>query len=153
MDVTDLSVSEDASGLRVAVVVAEFNSAVTQGLLTGALEYLEKAGCRGATVVRVSGSFELPLTARRLADDHDAVVALGAVVKGETDHYEYIAEATTRGLMEVMLDSGVPVSFGVLTAREPAHAVARSVPGPGNKGVEAAEAAVSAALTLRALGA
>ncbi len=124
---------------------------MTAGLLTGALDYLEAAGCGEATVVRVPGSFELPLTARRLADDHDAVVALGAVVMGETDHYHYIAEATTRGLMDVMLDSGVPVSFGVLTAREAEHAVARSAPGPGNKGSEAAAAAVSAALTMRAL--
>ncbi len=151
METVELAVPEDAGDLRIAVVVAEFNPTVTDGLLAGALESLDKAGCREATVVRVPGSFELPLAARRLAATHDAVIALGAVIKGETDHYDYICEAATRGLMDAALAAGVPVAFGVLTAREPEHAIARSGAGPGNKGVEAAEAAVAAALTMRAL--
>ena len=151
MEVAELAVPEDAGDLRIAVAVAEFNAEVTEGLLAGALECLEKAGVRQVTVVRAPGAFELPLLARRLATGHDAVVALGAVIKGETDHYEYICDATTRGLMDATLEAEVPVTFGVLTVRDPDHARARSRPGPSNKGAEAAEAAVAAALTLRAL--
>ncbi len=153
MKATEVAPARDASELRVAVAVATFNAPVTEGLLQGALEYLEQAGCREVTVARVPGSFELPLLCRRLADFHDAVIALGAVIKGETDHYEYIAGEAARGLMEVTLATGVPIGFGVLTARESSHAVERSRPGPGNTGIEAAEAAVAAALVLRGVGA
>ncbi len=152
MNVTETSPAPDASRLRVAVAVSSFNAPVTEGLLRGALEYLEEAGCADVTVARVPGSFELPLLCRRLAEaGFDAVVALGAVIKGETDHYEHIATQAARGLMDATLATGVPIGFGVLTAREAGHAVERSKPGPGNKGIEAAEAAVAAALLLDAL--
>ena len=140
----------DASGLRIAIAVAEFNSSVTDGLLAGALASLEGAGADDVTVVRVPGAFELPLVCRRLIDaGADAVIALGAVVLGETDHYEHIAHRASEGLMRVMLDTGVPIGFGVLAVRDPDHAIARSVPGPENKGAEAAEAAVRTAVFLQ----
>ncbi len=138
--------------LRVAVAVATFNAPVTEGLLQGTLGYLADAGVPEPTVVRVPGSFELPVVCQALArQGYDAVVALGAVIKGDTDHYEHIASQAARGLMDVALESGVPVGFGVLTTRTSEHAVERSRPGPGNKGIEAAEAAVTAARVLRRL--
>ncbi len=138
--------------LRVAIAVATFNAPVTEGLLRGALSYLAEAGVPEPDVVRVPGSFELPVVCQALArQGYDAVVALGAVIKGETDHYEHIATQAARGLMDVALQSGVPVGFGVLTTRTSEHAVERSRSGPGNKGIEAAEAAVTAARVLRGM--
>ena len=136
----------DAAGLKVGVAAATFNSEITNGLLEGALSVL---GDAEVTVVRVAGSFELPLIARTLIEAGcDAVVAIGAVVLGETDHYEHIARETARALQDVMVASGVPVAFGVLTVRDIEHARSRSLPGPGNKGAEAAEAAVRTARLL-----
>jgi 6,7-dimethyl-8-ribityllumazine synthase len=97
----------------------------------------------------VPGAFELPLVARALCATHDAVVALGAVILGETDHYEHVAHRASEGLQRVMLETGTPVAFGVLTVREPEQALQRAAPGPANKGAEAAEAAVRTALLLR----
>lgn len=142
----------DAPHLSVAVAVSQFNSSVTEGLLTGALSALAASGVSSPAVVTVPGSFELPVVCLRLASRHDAVVALGAVIEGETDHYTHIATEVASGLMRVSLDTGTPVGFGVLTVTDPEHAKARAAPGPGNKGAEAAEAAVKAALVLRGLG-
>lgn len=137
----------DANGLNIGVAVATFNAEITDGLLDGALSVLDDAD---VSVVRVSGAFELPVVARALIDRGcDAVVALGAVVLGETDHYEHIARETARGLQDVMLQTGAPVSFGVLTVRDVEHARRRSLPGPSNKGTEAAEAAVRTARLLQ----
>ena len=141
----------DGSGLRVAVIVADFNPEVTDGLLNGARVRLNLAKC-DTTVFRAPGAFELPLLAKAAADEgYDAVVALGAVIEGETDHYHHIATQAARGIMDVSIATGVPVAFGVLTVRDPEHAVARSTSGPGNKGAEAAEAAIRAALELRSM--
>lgn len=141
----------DVSGLTVAVAVATFNDDVTSGLRSGAVEWLRAAGIEGVTVVDVPGAFELPIVARRLAQHHDAVVALGAVILGETDHYDHVAHRASEGLQQVMLETDTPVAFGVLTVRDPEHAVVRSAPGPDNKGAEAAEAAVRTAALLREL--
>ncbi len=139
----------DAAGLKIGVAVATFNSEITDGLLEGALSVLDDAE---VTVVRVAGSFELPVVAKALiAKRCDAVVALGAVVLGETDHYEHIARETARGLQDVMLETGTPVSFGVLTVRDVEHAKQRSLPGPTNKGTEAAQAAVRTVRLLESL--
>ncbi|MDX1501082.1 MAG: 6,7-dimethyl-8-ribityllumazine synthase [Thermoanaerobaculia bacterium] len=148
MRVRELAGSHDGAGLRVGVAVAEFNRVITRGLLEGALAALEAAGVPEVTVVRVPGALELPLAAARLAEGHDAVVALGAVIRGDTDHYEHVATQACAGLRQVALAARVPVANGVLTVRETAHARERSAPGPGNKGAEAVEAAI---LTLRAL--
>ena len=142
----------DGSGLRVGVARSRFNEEATAGLLAGALGALEASGADDVVVIEVPGAFELPLAARRLAEAGcDAVVAIGAVVQGETDHYEHIAHAASVGLQEVMLETGVPVGFGLLTVRDGSHALARSRPGPGNKGAEAARAAVHTAVALRAV--
>lgn len=142
----------DASGLKVGVAVADFNEAVTSGLLDGALQALTEAGAAQPTVIHVPGSFELPVAAKHLADSgHDCVVALGAVIRGETDHYEHVATQSITGLQMVAVTTGVPVGLGVLTAQEVEPALERARPGPGNKGAEAAEAAVATCNALREL--
>jgi 6,7-dimethyl-8-ribityllumazine synthase len=142
----------DAHNLKVGVAVSTFNETVTAGLLQGALAALAAAGAVEPTVVRVPGSFELPVVARVLAESgHDCVVALGAIIKGETDHYEHVATQAIAGLRQVSVETGVPVGLGVLTTRRVEQARARSLPGPGNKGAEAALAAVRTANALRRL--
>jgi 6,7-dimethyl-8-ribityllumazine synthase len=140
---------------RYAVVVARFNAEVTEGLLQGALDALADAGVTDeqVTVVRVPGAFELPLAALQLAESRrfDAVIALGCLVKGDTMHFEYIASAVSQGIMQVATASRVPVAFGVLTTLTDEQAMARAVQGPGNKGREAAEAAVEMAALVRRL--
>jgi 6,7-dimethyl-8-ribityllumazine synthase len=135
--------------------VARFNAEVTEGLLQGALDALADAGVTDeqVTVVRVPGAFELPLAALQLAESRrfDAVIALGCLVKGDTMHFEYIASAVSQGIMQVATASRVPVAFGVLTTLTDEQAMARAVQGPGNKGREAAEAAVEMAALVRRL--
>jgi 6,7-dimethyl-8-ribityllumazine synthase len=149
-------------GLRVVVLVARWNPEVTDRLLSGALATLAAAGVREAdvTVVEVPGAFELPAAARRVASSGraDAVVALGCVLRGETRHDEVIADACARGLVDVASSTGVPVTFGVVTAATREQALARSDSAAprgkdgkgGHKGREAAEAAVVLARALRA---
>jgi 6,7-dimethyl-8-ribityllumazine synthase len=139
----------DAAGLTFAVARSRYNNHITAGLRDGAVEFLESCNAE-YTVVDTPGAFELPLVAQQLlAAGYDGVIALGAVVDGETDHYEHVAHRASEGLLRVMLDSGKPVAFGILTVRDEAHALTRSTPGPGNKGAEAAAAAVETALLLR----
>src|SRR5438477_10797995 len=111
--------SLDASGLKFAVVVARFNSFVTDKLLAGALDALKGSGAKDENidVVKVPGSWELPITAKTLAagNRYGAIIALGAVIRGETPHFDYVAGQAAMGLCEVQLDTGVPVAFGVLT--------------------------------------
>jgi 6,7-dimethyl-8-ribityllumazine synthase len=142
-----------ARGLRVAIVRSLFNRPVTDGLLAGAREALSDMDARGVAVYDLPGAFELPLAAQAAAQSgrFDAVVALGAVIEGETDHYEHVAREAASGLAAVARETGVPVAFGVLTVRKEEHARRRSAPGPDNKGAEAARAAVAAALALRAI--
>ena len=143
----------DASGMRLAVLRARYNDHITSGLLAGAEEYLERAGAY-YDVFEAPGAFELPLLAAELADSpYDGVIALGAVVNGDTDHYEHVAGRASEGLMRVALDSRKPIAFGILTVQEEEHAVVRAAPGPGNKGAEAAAAAVETVLVMRRIGA
>lgn len=145
----------DARGLRVAVIRARFHPEVADGLLFGALDALREMGAAddAVTVTDVPGTFELPLAARAGAESgrFDAIVALGAVIRGETDHYEHIARAASSGLAVVARETGVPVGFGVLTVGEEAQARVRSAPGAGTKGGEAARAAVAMVHVLRKL--
>ncbi len=144
---------QDGSSLRIGIVVATFNSVITDGLLTGALAGLEDCFVSDITVVRVPGALELPLAAQKLiASGMDAVVAVGAVIEGETDHYIHVATQTSGGLQRVALETGVPVTNAVLTVREVTHARERSLPGRANKGFEAALAAVATATALRDIG-
>jgi 6,7-dimethyl-8-ribityllumazine synthase len=142
----------DGSGLRVRVVVASWHAAVSEGLLAGARRALDEAGAT-YSVVRVPGAFELPVVAKAVAGDCDAVVALGVVIRGGTPHFDYVCRAATDGLTRVALDTGVPVGFGLLTCDDEAQARDRAgLPGSReDKGREAAEAAMSVALTLRGL--
>ena len=140
---------------RFAVVVSRFNEAITEGLLRGARVSFAAAGVPDdrLTVVHVPGAFELPVTARRLAETSrfDAVVCLGCLIKGETMHFEYIAAAASQGIMDVSTSTGVPIAFGLLTASTDEQAEARAEPGPGNKGGEAAQAAIDMAALFRRL--
>lgn len=147
--------TRSARGMRIVVLRSAFNAPVVDGLLAGAREVLDAAGLAPASlrVVDVPGAFELPLAAKAAAASGrcDAVIALGAVIRGETDHYEHIARAAASGLSSAALDTGVPVAFGVLTVTDEAQARARSAPGDANKGAEAARAAVAMVHVLRAL--
>lgn len=144
-----------ARGLRIAVLCARFNQAVTDGLRDGAVGELRALGAAATRVevFDVPGAFELPLAARAAAAGgrYDAVVALGAVIKGDTDHYDHVAREAASGLASVSRETGVPVAFGVLTVREARQALVRARPGPDNKGAEAARAAVAMVHTLRAI--
>jgi 6,7-dimethyl-8-ribityllumazine synthase len=144
-----------ARGLRIAILRSSFNSAVVDGLVEGARAALAEmqADPRHLTVVDVPGAFELPLAAAAAARSgrFDALVALAAVIRGETDHYEHIAREASTGLATVSRETGIPVGFGVLTVAEEAQARARAGPGPSNKGAEAARAAVAMVHVLRGL--
>jgi 6,7-dimethyl-8-ribityllumazine synthase len=138
---------------RAGVVMAEFNETITSRLAEGAIAALEEAGVPEILVARVPGALELGLVASGMLDTGcEVVVAVGAVIKGETDHYEYVAAEASRSLTEVALLRGRPVGNAVLTVRDYEHAVDRSLPGPSNKGREAAEAAVAAFRVLAGLG-
>jgi 6,7-dimethyl-8-ribityllumazine synthase len=145
----------DARGLKVALLHAAFNQDVVAGLVEGARGALREMGAaeKDIDLIEVPGAFELPLAARAAAfyGRFDVVVALGAVIRGETDHYEHVAREAAAGLAAVARETMVPVGFGVLTVEKEEQATARSRPGAENKGVEAAKAAVSMVHVLRDL--
>lgn len=145
--------SLDATGMRIALAVARFNRDVTEHLLEGAHRALLQAGAGSVKVVWVPGAFELPLTARELAGtrSYDAVVCLGAVIRGETAHFDYVAGECARGIQQVALDTGVPVVFGVLTVDTREQAFDRVGGKEGHKGAEAAATAVEMVSLLRAI--
>ncbi len=146
----------DGSDLRIAVVVARFNEIVTEPLLRGALATARDRGVGddALDVVRVPGAFELPQAARRLAGvgGYDAIVCLGAVVRGETPHFDYVCSEAARGLTMVSQEFNLPVAFGVLTCDTMAQARARSGGSAGNKGDEAMRAALEMANLFRKIG-
>jgi 6,7-dimethyl-8-ribityllumazine synthase len=139
--------SLDAAALRIGIVVSRFNEFITEQLVQGALEALEKHGCphENISFVKVPGAWELPIAARVLAPDCDAIVALGAVVRGDTPHFEYVASGAADGLSRVSLETGVPIAFGVLTTDDLQQAMDRAGGKSGNKGAEAAETAIEMA--------
>jgi 6,7-dimethyl-8-ribityllumazine synthase len=141
----------DGSGLHVGIAVATWNRAVTDRLLDAALARLEELGAE-ATVIRVPGALELPIACQELAQSGcDAVVAIGTVVKGDTDHYDIVVRESTTGVSRVALDTGVPVTNAILAVPEFGLAMERAGQGPANKGHEAAEAAVVTARAMRGL--
>ena len=145
---------DGAGDLRVGVVAARWHDEVMTGLLDGSLRALAECGVREPTVVRVPGSFELPVAARRLADlGYDAVVCLGVVIRGGTPHFDYVCQAATSGCAEVAVRTGVPVGFGLLTCDDDDQARDRAgLPGSReDKGYEAALAALATAVELRSL--
>ncbi len=137
---------------RFAIIVSRFNEEITGGLLAGAREALAEAGVEGdgVAVFEVPGAFEIPLAAKYAAESGQfaGVICLGCLIKGDTMHFEYIADATAHGIMRVGLETRVPVAFGVLTTLTDAQAEQRAAPGPENKGREAALAALEMATLL-----
>jgi 6,7-dimethyl-8-ribityllumazine synthase len=146
----------DASGFKFAIVVARFNSFITDRLLVGALDALKRSGVPADSIeiVKVPGSWELPLTAKTLAaaNRYAAIIALGAVIRGETPHFDHVANQASRGLAAVALESRIPVAFGVLTTNTVEQAIDRAGGKSGNKGYDAAITAIEMADLLRRLG-
>jgi 6,7-dimethyl-8-ribityllumazine synthase len=146
----------DARGMKFAVVCARFNNFVTDRLLEGALDALKRAGAtdeRSIEVVKVPGAWELPLTARTIAEHRkpDAIIALGAVIRGDTPHFDYVAGQAASGLMAVQLETGIPIAFGVLTTNTIEQAIDRAGGKDGNKGYDAAITAIQMAEQIRRL--
>jgi 6,7-dimethyl-8-ribityllumazine synthase len=131
---------------RFALLVTRFNDFITSKLLAGALDTLHRHGCPDdqLTVVRVPGSYELPLAARKLVGTgrYDAVICLGCIIRGQTPHFEYIAAECAKGIAQVAMESGTPVTFGVITADTLEQAIERAGTKAGNKGADAARAAI-----------
>ncbi len=145
--------SLDATNLRIGVLVSRFNEFITEQLATGALQVLEKHGCthENITFVKVPGAWELAVVAKALAPRCDALIALGAIIRGDTPHFEFVARGVTDGLNQVSLESGVPIAFGVLTTDNMQQAMDRAGGKSGNKGAEAAEVAIELANLLKNL--
>ncbi len=143
----------DASGISLAIVASTWHATICDALLDGARRVATDAGVTEPTIVRVHGAIEIPVVAQELARTHDAVVALGVVIRGETPHFDYVCDAVTAGLTRVSLDAATPVANGVLTTDNEQQAINRAgLPGSAeDKGAQAAGAALSTALTLRQL--
>ena len=146
---------QSAAGFNFAIVVSKYHDFVTERLQAGAVAALEKAGVRSdaITIVRVPGAFELPIAARHAAEsgEFSAVICLGCLIRGATPHFEFIASAVTHGLTAAAGDTGVPITFGVLTTNSVEEALERAGDGPSNKGWEAAAAAGEMALVVSIL--
>lgn len=138
----------DATGLKFAILVSRFNELVSKGLLDGAMDCLKRHGAAedAIDVIWAPGAFEIPLMAKKLATKkYNAVICLGAVIRGGTSHFEYVASEVAKGVAKVSLDSGVPVIFGVLTTDNLEQALERAGAKPGNKGFSAALSAIESA--------
>lgn len=139
----------DATGLKFGIIVSRFNSFIAERLLEGAVDALVRHGADDAAidVVRVPGAFEIPLTAKKMAEKkgYDAVICLGAVIRGATPHFDYVAAEVSKGVAHVSLDTGVPIAFGVLTTDTIEQAVERAGTKAGNKGFDAAMTAIETA--------
>ena len=142
-----------AKGVKFGIVVSRFNDFINKRLLDGALDALSRHGAedKNISVVKVPGSFEIPLMAKKLADsgNYDAIICLGAVIRGATPHFEYISAEVTKGIAKVTLDSGIPVSFGILTTDNIEQAIERAGTKSGNKGWDAAMSAIEMVNVLR----
>lgn len=143
-------------GFRFAVVVSRFNDFIGSRLVEGAMDALVRHGAAQdqVTLVKVPGAFEIPLAAKKLADTgrYDAVICLGAVIRGATPHFEYVAAEVSKGIANVALDTGVPITFGVLTTDNLEQAIERAGSKSGNKGWEAATAALEMVNLFKSLG-
>jgi 6,7-dimethyl-8-ribityllumazine synthase len=142
-----------AAGLRIGVIASRFNDEIVSGLLDGALTCLTRHGANDddITVYRVPGAFEIPTLAANVIGSHDALIALGCLLRGDTPHFEFISAQVTNDLSRVAIDATSPVAFGVITCNTLEQAVERSSPGPANKGWEAALAAIEMANLWRVL--
>ncbi|MBK9100808.1 MAG: 6,7-dimethyl-8-ribityllumazine synthase [Austwickia sp.] len=149
-----LTIAGAGRGLRVAVVASSWHEVIMDALVAGALRALAEAGVEQPAVIRVPGSFELPVACARLASRYDALVALGVVIRGGTPHFEYVCQAATLGLTDVAVRTGVPIGFGVLTCDNEAQAIDRAglAGSREDKGYEAAAAAIATAALVRGIG-
>jgi 6,7-dimethyl-8-ribityllumazine synthase len=141
----------DATGLKFAIIVSRFNELVSKGLLDGAVDCLKRHGAaeESIDVVWAPGAFEIPIIAKKLAlKKYNAVICLGAVIRGGTPHFDYVASEAAKGIAKVSLDSGVPVIFGILTTDNLEQALERAGAKPGNKGFAAAQSAIELANVL-----
>ena len=147
----------DARGLKFGLVGSRYNSFISDHLLEGAMDALTRSGAeeKNLSIVRVPGSFEIPLAAKKMADSgmYDAVICLGCVIRGATPHFEYISAEVSKGIAKVSLDSGVPVSFGVITVDNLEQAIERAGTKAGNKGWDAALAAIEMINLFKTMGA
>jgi 6,7-dimethyl-8-ribityllumazine synthase len=145
----------NAAGLKFAVIVSRFNSIITERLLSGALDALQRTGCdlNDVEIVKVPGSWELPVAAAELARQkrHDGIICLSALIKGETPHFDYIAAEAAKGLAQVSMRDAMPVAFGVLTTNTLEQAIDRAGAKSGNKGFDAAMTAIEMANLMREL--
>lgn len=134
----------NAAGLRFTIVATRFNDFIVDRLISGAVDYLVRHECRkeDITLIRIPGAFEMPVVCRKIAERKqcDAIIALGAVIRGATPHFDFVANEATKGLAQVALSHGVPVGFGLLTTDNLEQAIERAGSKAGNKGVEAAAA-------------
>jgi 6,7-dimethyl-8-ribityllumazine synthase len=146
----------DASGLKFGIIVSRFNSFISEHLLEGALDALRRHGAEEdeITIVRVPGAFEIPLAAQRLAGQgaFDALICLGAVIRGATPHFDYVSAEVTKGIAAVGLTSDLPIAFGILTTDSIEQAIERAGTKAGNKGADAAATAIEMADLFRGLG-
>jgi 6,7-dimethyl-8-ribityllumazine synthase len=146
----------NAAGKKFAIVVSRFNELITQRLLDGAQDRLIRSGVKkeDVDVVWVPGSFEIPLIARKFVrtKKYDAIICLGAIIKGDTPHFDYIASESAKGIAQVSLESGIPIEFGIITAETAEQAMERAGIKRGNKGAQAAEAAVEMVNIMEQLG-
>ncbi len=145
-----------AEGLKFAIIVSRFNDFICSRLVDGAMDALIRHGAteKNVVLVKVPGAFEMPLVAKKLADSgkYDAVICLGAVIRGATPHFDYVAAEVSKGIASVALDSSIPVTFGVLTTESLEQAIERAGSKAGNKGVDAAMAAIEMANLFKELG-
>ena len=143
----------DASGIKLAIVASTWHTTICDALLDGARRVATASGIAEPTIVRVLGAIEIPVVAQDLAKNHDAVIALGVVIRGGTPHFDYVCDAVTQGLTRVSLDESTPVANGVLTVNTEEQAIDRAgLPGSAeDKGEQAASAALATAITLRDL--
>ena len=146
----------DAKGLKFALVVSRFNDFINNRLLDGALDALTRNGAeeKDLSIVKVPGAFEIPLAAKKMATSgmYDAVICLGCVIRGATPHFEYISAEVAKGIAKIALESGVPVSFGVITADNLEQAIERAGTKAGNKGWDAALSAIEMINLLKTMG-
>jgi len=145
----------DAKGLKFGIIVSRFNSFISERLLEGALDALVRHGADDGEihVARVPGAFEIPLAVKKMANSgkYDAIIALGAVIRGSTPHFDYVSSEVTKGVAAVSLESGIPVAFGVLTTDSIEQAIERAGSKAGNKGFEAAVTAIETVNVMAAL--
>jgi len=137
----------DASKLKVGIVISRFNELISKGLLGGAEDCLKRHGAKEANieVIWVPGAFEIPFIAKKVAKNYDAVICLGAVIRGGTSHFEYVASEASKGVAKVSMETGVPIIFGILTTDNLEQALERAGAKPGNKGFDAALSAIEMA--------